>query len=92
MLIDNDNLGKVINKRNPGINLGLFHAKSSKDYFRYFLWRVLKNFVRSETTPHSGSLNAWAFSSLNVGTYTGPERSGALMSLGLARVQKRQFL
>ena len=82
MLVNNDYLRLVIDERDPSIDFSLFHAKSRKDYLRYFRWRVLKNLVKSETTPQSGILKAWAFSSLNVETFTGPVKIDALMSLG----------
>ena len=91
MLVNYDNLRQVINKGNPRIDFTLFHAKCNKDYLRYFRWRVLKNLVRSETTPHKGSLKAWAFSSLNGGTYTGPGMIDASVSPELAMVRMRQF-
>ena len=81
VLVNNDNLRQVINEWNPSINFALFHAKSQKCYLRYLRWRVLKNLVRSETTPHKGVLNAWDFSSLNGGTYINPVMIDALKSL-----------
>ena len=61
MLIDNDDLGKVINETNPGINLGLFHAKGCKDYLRYFLWRVLKKICQVGNHPTKWNLECMGF-------------------------------